>query len=213
MISPSKKRTALLGKNINQKSGFIKKGNELHSPSKRRSQVDTDYALRRSPIRAVKLTPSSSSQFLVYEETSEERDQTIHRHNENVHNVRRVECDENDSLQVKENLSPTNLQFKDMVISQRGGQRTDLGDLSIDEFKGYIQDPLTDEIIPLTLPLGSKKISLPSFVTPPRNTKISGFFSSKPQGQNPETTMSRSTDDVRPNKVVRKLSFRICEDN
>lgn len=109
MISPSKKRTALLGKNINQKSGFIKKGNELHSPSKRRSQVDTDYALRRSPIRAVKLAPSNPSQFLVYEETSEERDQIIHRHNENVHNIRRVACDENDPLQVKENLSPTKL--------------------------------------------------------------------------------------------------------
>ncbi|EJS41506.1 YPL267W [Saccharomyces arboricola H-6] len=208
MISPSKKRAVLLSKSINQKPGNIKKGNELRSPSKRRSQIDTNYALRRSPIKTIQIT--TSTQFSVYEETPEERDQIVRRHKE-IHDNISVASDENSPSQVKENLSPTKL-YPNVRVPLREGQRSTLKDLSLDEFKGYIQDPLTDEIIPLTLPLGGKKISLPSFVTPPRNAKISAFFSTKPQEQNPETMTSRSTDDVHLDKVVRKLSFRICED-
>ncbi|CAI4039020.1 hypothetical protein SMKI_06G3720 [Saccharomyces mikatae IFO 1815] len=209
MISPSKKRSILSSKNINQKPRAIIKGNELRSPSKRRSQIDTDYALRRSPIRTVQIP--KNTQFLVYEETIEERDHIINSHKKEVCNNKIFLCNENNPSQVKENLSPGKL-CPNETVRLREGRRTALKDLSIDEFKGYVQDPLTDETIPLTLPLGTKKITLPSFVTPPRNSKISGFFTGKHQGQNPKTTFSRSTDDVHQNKVVRKLSFRICED-
>ncbi|CAI4052633.1 hypothetical protein SKDZ_16G0110 [Saccharomyces kudriavzevii ZP591] len=209
MISPSRKRTILSSKNVNQKSGAIKKGNELRSPSKGRSRIDTEYALRRSPVKAVQIT--KNPQFLVYEETPEERHEIIYRHNNELCSNRNASCDENNPSQVKENLSPTK-SISNSLALLREGQRTALKDLSVDEFKGYIQNPLTNETIPLTLPLGSKKISLPSFVTPPRNSKISVFFSTKTQAHNPETIKSRSTDDVDPNKVVRKLSFHICED-
>ncbi|QHS76477.1 Acm1p [Saccharomyces paradoxus] len=209
MISPSRKRTILYSKNINQKPRAVVKGNELRSPSKRRSQIDTDYALRRSPIKKVQIP--KATQFMLYEETAEERDRTIHRHNNEVYSCKNSVCNENNPSQVKENLSPAKL-HPDKTALIREGKRIALKDLSVEEFKGYIQDPLTDETIPLTLPLGNKKISLPSFITPPRNSKISVFFTSKHQGQNPETLISRSTDDVCENKVVRKLSFRICED-
>ncbi|AJV90977.1 CRE_collapsed_G0054240.mRNA.1.CDS.1 [Saccharomyces cerevisiae] len=208
MISPSKKRTILSSKNINQKPRAVVKGNELRSPSKRRSQIDTDYALRRSPIKTIQI--SKAAQFMLYEETAEERNITIHRHNE-IYNNNNSVSNENNPSQVKENLSPAKI-CPDERAFLREGERIALKDLSVDEFKGYIQDPLTDETIPLTLPLGEKKISLPSFITPPRNSKISIFFTSKHQGQNPETKISRSTDDVSEKKVVRKLSFHVYED-
>lgn len=223
-----KKRTALVGKNVNLKQtvGSIHKSNHSsnHSSPSKRSQGDLSYALRHSPVRNVSLSPkrsnSSSAAFTIHEETPTERTATLMMHM-SLSKHANLEHDENDFSNIKENISPSKLttskytaRHKMASPSQSQGKRLPLRDLCIKEYKGYIEDPRSAEITQLTLHC-KRKTQLPIFVTPPRDKKLQKFFTSRRSGENEELSRhlytSRSTDDISKDKIVKKLNFKICE--
>ncbi|AQZ15273.1 ACM1 (YPL267W) [Zygosaccharomyces parabailii] len=222
MSSPNKRRTALAGKSTNIRANPIHKGTQFNSslsPSKR-SHVNVGYALRHSPVRnvpssSIENTPSPALPFIIHEETSEERATTLINHmsltktSSNYH-------DENDFSGVKENMSPSKLNKKagKLSITQvvpATAERRPLQNLSISEHMGYVEDPRTRELLPLTLHYTRKTI-LPSFVTPPRDERLKNYFSITAHEDNHAGLLtSRSTDDIPKDKVIRKLEFKICE--
>lgn len=211
MASPVKKRTALVGKNVNirQPTGAIKKtSNSLssHGSPKKKSQADLSYALKHSPVRSVSVSPKkNSTTFTFHEETPTERTATLMMHM-SLTKKALFHNDENDFSGVKENMSPS----KSSRLKQRSPvKRQPLRDLSIEEYKGFIQTPFSKETTPLTLHY-SKKIPLPNFVTPPRDKKLREFFTLS-KNSNPPIATSRSTDDIPKDKIVRKLNFKIHE--
>lgn len=222
MSSPIKKRTALSGKSTNIKTSTIHKGtqhNGSFSPSKR-SQVNVGYALRHSPVRNVSVSslekmPSLTLPFVIHEETPDERAAILMNHM-SLSKGCIGHHDENDFSGVKENMSPDKLHQKTKSESCKSpGARTTtrrpLSNLSISEHKGYLEDPRTREVVPLTLHY-TKKIKLPSFVTPPRDKRLRQYFSTMGQDDDhPQLFVSRSTDDIPKDKIVRKLNFKICE--
>ncbi|GAV54692.1 hypothetical protein ZYGR_0AS00140 [Zygosaccharomyces rouxii] len=221
MSSPIKRRTALVGKSTNIRSSTVRKGSI--SPSKR-SQVSVDYALRHSPVRNVPTSsldknpaPAPSLPFVIHEETPEERTATLMNHM-SLSRSRRNYQDENDFSGVKENMSPSKLNQPTKNSSPRRSQlgssavRRPLRDLSISEHEGSIEDPRTGESTPLTLHY-TRKTRLPNFVTPPRDKQLRQYFSTarNDDGGHSHLFISKSTDDIPKDKVVRKLDFKICE--
>lgn len=228
MSSPVKKRTALVGKNVNlkQNAGSIHKSNHSsnHSSPSKRSQKDLSYALRHSPVRTVSLSPkrsnSSSAAFTIHEETQTERTATLMTHM-SLSKHANLNHDENDFSAIKENMSPSKLTTakymgrpQTPLRSQSQGRRLPLRDLCIKEHKGYIEDPRSAEITQLTLHC-TRKMQLPNFVTPPRDKKLQQFFTSRRSGENEELGghlyTSRSCDDISKDKIIKKLNFKICE--
>lgn len=214
MASPIKKRTALAGKSVNVKpgSGSVKKPGTLSnqaSPSKK-SQVDPAYALNNSPVRSVSLSPqkrAESSIFTFHEETPSERAAVLMKHMSLARSAS-LNVNENDYHVVKENMSPTKL--SNMHKPQQRQTRTKpLQDLSIEEYKGYVEDPSSHETAPLTLHY-SRRTVLPTFVTPPRDQKLRECFKTSNADGAPALA-SRTTDDIPKDKVVRKLNFKIHE--
>lgn len=214
MGSPVKKRTALAGKNVNARpsSSSIHKVGSLsnHTSPSKKSQVDLTYALNNSPVRSVSLSPKKSAEtsaFTFHEETPSERAAALMKHM-SLAKKSSLSVDENDFDAVKENMSPTKLANMDKT-AQRQSIRRPLQDLSIEEHKGYVEDPNSHETAPLTLHY-SRRTTLPTFVTPPRDQKLRECFTISNNDAAPAAN-SRTTDDIPKDKVVRKLNFKIHE--
>lgn len=209
-----KKRTALAGKNVNARptSGAIHKVGSLsnHTSPSKKSQVDLSYAMNNSPVRSVSLSPRKSTEaggFTIREETPSERAAVLMKH---MYLTRKASsnADENDFEAVKENMSPTKLSRMNRS-PQRQASRKPLQDLSIEEHKGYVQDPGSREIAPLTLHY-NRRAKLPTFVTPPRDQKLRECFTGSSSNE-ARAGASRTTDDIPEDKVVRRLDFKIHE--
>lgn len=214
----------MIGKSTNIRSSTVRKGSI--SPSKR-SQVNVDYALRHSPVKNVPSNTSSldrnpapapSLPFVIHEETSEERAATLMNHMSLSHSKKKCQ-DENDFSGVKENMSPSKLDQKKKNASptrfhmESSTVRRPLRDLKISEHSGFVEDPRTGESTPLTLHY-TRKTRLPDFITPPRDKHLRQYFSTTQHNNDVDDShlfVSKSTDDIPKDKVVRKLQFKICE--
>lgn len=218
MSSPTKRRAALAGKNVNVKhavlTGNVHKSNHSsnHSSPAKKSQVGLNYALRCSPVRHVSLSPKRSTTpsatkttFTFHEETPSEKAAVLIEHMSLLRDCK-LANDENDFIQVKENTSPSKISKK--VHTQQNLKRVPLRDLSIEDYKGYIEDPYTSQATPLTLHY-NQKTKLPNFVTPPRDSKLKEYFTYN--NLRDAKTGSRSTDDIPKDKIIKKLNFKICE--
>ncbi|QLL35102.1 hypothetical protein HG536_0H04780 [Torulaspora globosa] len=213
MASPIKKRTALAGKstNVRQTPGSIYKNNgtSSHTSPSKRSQVNVSYALTNSPVRSLSFSPRknhNSAIFTFHEETPSERAATLMMHM-SLNKRALSNPDENDASAVKENMSPSKASRLG-ELPQRSPKRKRLQDLSITEYMGFVEQPHSGQIAPLTLHYKHKTV-LPSFVTPPRDQRLREFFATS--SSDAPTPASRTTDDIPKNKVVRKLNFKICE--
>ncbi|QLQ82227.1 hypothetical protein HG537_0G04820 [Torulaspora globosa] len=213
MASPIKKRTALAGKNTNVKQtpGGIYKNNSTssHTSPSKRSQIDLSYALTNSPVRSLSFSPrknDNSAMFTFHEETPSERAATLMMHM-SLSKRAFSNPDENDASAVKENLSPSKTS-RPKRSSQRSPKRKHLHDLSIAEYMGFVEQPHSGLVAPLTLHYKHKTV-LPSFVTPPRDQRLREFFATS--SSDASTRGSRTTDDIPRDKVVRKLNFKIFE--
>ncbi|CCD26838.1 Acm1p NDAI_0I02700 [Naumovozyma dairenensis CBS 421] len=233
MSSPIKRRPVLAGKNVNSytKGSIRKNGNDSthSSPSKKNYKI-IDYALRRSPIKNVSLSPqrrkplyspsklncsTRNGTFTMFQETPEARQAILLEHS-NMLVYSSSYHDENSFEEVKENMSPSKLNSKKLIRQKPTKKRVirkPLRDLDISEYKGYIENPHTKETTELNLHTNGK-IHLPSFVTPPRKHKLKDYFTTNTHEHDSSASslhFSQTTDDINENKVVRKLEFEIFE--
>lgn len=204
----------MAGKDVNVKQatlvGGIRKGSNHCSPIKK-SQVGIDYALRHSPVRNLTVTSNKGtprkgvSDFTFHEETPSEKAAVLMEHF-SLKQQCAASNDENDYNTVKENMSPSKLAKRVDNNSTKNSKRIPLRDLSIEDHKGYIVDPHTHEETTLTLHY-KYKTKLPTYVTPPRDKKLRQYFtySDIKEGK----PLSRSTDDISKDKIVKKLDFTI----
>lgn len=221
--SPVKKRVPLGYKNVNiRRSNTIASGiSKVISPSKLNKNNSFISTLQNtSPLRAnIKHTPlvspynnnnNSSANFFIFEESEEMRESIIKAHNVEVNTIRGCMDIENDPILDKENnLDYYKNNFKKRLLNDR----KPLQDLSIMEFKGYIENPLTKDITELTLQWDNNKNKLPSFITPPRDSKLKTLFNGNFKHKNTffSTNKNKTTDNININKIVKKLDFEIYE--
>ncbi|CCE65594.1 hypothetical protein TPHA_0M00160 [Tetrapisispora phaffii CBS 4417] len=236
MSHTTRSRTPLSSRSINHRINNVNKitisknSIEKVSPLKR-SDIDISIALKKSPIRRsndsallrsrsnsrspIKNKNSTPEPFTLFEETQDQRATVLMNHMSLTRNLRTYR-DENDWEFIKENMSPNKLKNRETAQellnkTRQNSHRQILKDLSISEHKGYIEDPRTRESSELNIHI-KNGISIPSFVTPPRDKNIKDYF--KVAGTFDKTviqnTTSRSTDDIPKDKVIRKLNFNIC---
>lgn len=228
MSSPVRKRFALLDKSINARRQNIYKHerNSNSSSPLKSSNISVNFALRNSPIRNSSPTRNTSSSlsptkseslsntpFVMFEETQEQRTTVLMQHMSLA--IQSSICnDENDFENIKENMSPSKLQNQKVLGSanniHRIGKRSPLKDLSIEDHKGYIENPITHKSTQLSLHI-NHRIKLPPFVTPPRDIRIKQYFTTSRVENEPSKSHSRSADDIAKDKVIRKLNFKIFE--
>ncbi|AET38523.1 Acm1p Ecym_3004 [Eremothecium cymbalariae DBVPG len=207
--SPIKKRSVLTQKNINAKSSVRKEKVSSSQGSPKQTGHELE-AQRRSPIKESSGSPLKTvNQFTFHKETPEER--TLVLMNQVLIAKERIQ-DENDAESVKENLEQ-DISPKRSTKAIRKKHRHALGDLSIDEYAGYIQYKGSMKKKQLTLHIGHPT-KLPSFVTPPRNYVLKQYFSTNTLKRSKgRKTRSQTTEDIcEDKKAVRKLEFAIHED-
>ncbi|EDO14394.1 hypothetical protein Kpol_191p3 [Vanderwaltozyma polyspora DSM 70294] len=212
-ISPIKKRNALGDKDVNLRHHGVHKSSSRsnHSSPLKNSNVDVDFALRHSPVRnispSLEQNNSNNMPFSIFEESEEQRTATMLQH---ISLVKQSSfADENDYSIVKENISPNKIN-RDSKIQALQMNRKPLQDISIEDCKGYIEDPITHEVTQLTLHTTQKTV-LPADITPPRDNKIKEHFTNTRVSNQVDKSKSRTTDDISKDKVVRKLNFDIFE--
>lgn len=157
MSSPIRKRSALVGKNVNvsvRPKQLLTKSNTSNGSSRSASSSPLRRShtpdMRQSPVKRLSSTPSplrrrqNSSIFSFHEEKEEARNNTIKSHKTIIH--------KNDN---KENEKSKDKNKKAEPINkalQRQGTRTQLGELDPVEFPGYIQNPSSSDCLIPTVP-------------------------------------------------------------
>ncbi|SCW01498.1 LAFE_0E00958g1_1 [Lachancea fermentati] len=201
-------RTPLSLKNVNTKN-IVSKNPLKTSPLKnRRNLVRSQGSYSERTKHIIQNRPEPSFHF--HEETAEERARIL---SNQTSVYRSLVKNENDFNGIKENLDPLSSYCGQQNRKDaRCSNRDPLTDLSTEEFGGFIQYTDSMKEIPLSLHW-QDKITLPSYITPPRNPYLRNFFDSARTVKAVKLTDSKTTDDICQDKVVRKLSFRIYENS
>ncbi|CDO93428.1 unnamed protein product [Kluyveromyces dobzhanskii CBS 2104] len=217
--SPVKKRPVLTTKNVN----IIGHGKSITkpistsnhgSPRRIRTKLDVERALQSSPVRQVspvKKSSEDSSAFTFYEESEEDRALTLMKHlslrRKAVHDENELELENINQKEPAAVRSPNR-----MNRGLAGKPRTPLQDLDIELFPGTIQYRNSQQEHRLNLHMSHPR-KLPEYITPPRNAKLRDFFACQGDLNGANQPFSKTTDDINPNKVVRKLQFCIEENS